>query len=132
MAASREELRDHLNAVIEAARELPQEDRVYLADTFLDELDRQYQLVPRSRGAQQVERRGDVPAYSGFGFAWLFVPFGLMFLLPVVVLTVVHVHAPVFLLAVVFLMVFRFFGLGVRRGPGLHGPRSGRPTRHYL
>jgi hypothetical protein len=48
MESQRDELRDHLVAALEAAPELPRDDRAYLADTFLDELDARFELVPRS------------------------------------------------------------------------------------
>jgi hypothetical protein len=49
MATSREDVRDHLVAVLEAAQELPRDHREYLADVFMDELNGKYQLVPRTQ-----------------------------------------------------------------------------------
>ena len=53
MTTSRDELRNHLVAVIEAARELPPDSREQLADGFLDEMNRQFDLVPRGSGARR-------------------------------------------------------------------------------
>ena len=54
MGMTRDELRDHLLASLEAAPELARENRGDLADVFLDELDAHFMLVPReSRGGRQ-------------------------------------------------------------------------------
>src|SRR5918911_1511540 len=132
MAATREELRDHLAAVIEAAHELPKEDRTYLADSFLDELERQYQLVPRSRTARQNEPGPGRRRFAGSPFVWFLAPLGLLFLLPFLLLSFfVLIHPPVLLLAVVLLLLFRFGRPGMRRGgPWGHGPRGRNMSRY--
>src|SRR5947209_17157436 len=66
MSTPRDDLKNELVAVIEAARELPEGDRDYLADVFLRELDTRYNLVPRtgSRGRSRgVDDLG--PSVSG-------------------------------------------------------------------
>jgi hypothetical protein len=50
MTTSRDELREHLVAAIEAAPELSKESRQHLADVFLDQLHADYDLVPRGTG----------------------------------------------------------------------------------
>src|SRR5438270_13748629 len=82
MAATREELRDHLTAVIEAAKELPREDRSFLADSFLDELEMQYQLVPRRSVAEQAQPGPPRPRSTGSPFGRWPVPATLMFAMP--------------------------------------------------
>lgn len=57
MTTSRDELRDHLRAALEAAPELPRGDREHLADVFLDQLDADYQLIPRSGQQRSVDGR---------------------------------------------------------------------------
>ena len=139
MATTREDLRDHLVAVIEAAQELPKEDRSYLAESFLDELERQFQLVPRSRAAQRAEADSAWPRFAGSPFRWWPAPVGLLFLLPVLFLPVlvlsffVLVHPPVFLLVLVLLLLFRFGRPGLRGGRPWHdGPRRGTMSRYHL
>jgi hypothetical protein len=134
MAATREELRDHLAAVIEAAHELPKEDRTYLADSFLDELERQYQLVPRSRAARRDEPRPGRLRFAGSPVLWLLAPLGFLVLLPILLLSFfVLIHPPVLLLALVLLLLFRFGRPGMRRGgPWSHGPRRGTMSHHNL
>lgn len=120
MTADRDEIRDHLSAVIEAARELPKDDRVFLADTFLDDLEKHYQLLPRSRGGGQPVRKPRQSPFTGFTSARSPFPIGLMILLAVVLVPVVMMtfavfaHPPVLLLAVLLLLLFRS---GFRRGP---------------
>lgn len=127
MTATRDELRDHLTAVIEAARELPREDRTFLADTFLDDLDRQYRLVPRSTGSDmQVSSRPS--RHVGFPLGW-----GKIALLAVLALFVLPLlfsslfalaHPPIFLFVLVLFLVFRF----ARPGRSWRGPRGGGRT----
>lgn len=127
MTATRDELRDHLTAVIEAARELPREDRTFLADTFLDDLDRQYRLVPRSTGSDmQVSSRPS--RHVGFSLGW-----GKIALLAVLALFVLPLlfsslfalaHPPIFLFVLVLFLVFRF----ARPGRSWRGPRGGGRT----
>jgi hypothetical protein len=63
MENQREDLRDHLVAALQAAPELPPEERAHLADVFLDELDTRFELVARSgatswkAGPEDVLRR---------------------------------------------------------------------------
>lgn len=54
METQREELHEHLVAVLEAAQELPREDRGHLADVFLDELDAKFRLVPRTQDRREA------------------------------------------------------------------------------
>ena len=128
MAATREELRDHLTAVIEAAKELPREDRSFLADSFLDELEMQYQLVPRSQATRWEEPAPSRFRLAGSPFAWVAAILASLFVLPVVFLSffvLLHVlfHPPIFLLAIVLLLLFRFGRPGMRRrGPWGRGP----------
>ncbi len=67
MATSHEDLRDHLIAVLEAAPELPHDDREHLADVFLDELHAGYQLVPR---AQHRSSRASAPSSGDLDTVW--------------------------------------------------------------
>jgi hypothetical protein len=123
--ADRNEIRDHLAAVIEAARELPRDDRTYLADTFLDDLESNYQLVPRSgKGAPR-------PAFSrpswpaSFSAGWSPLRVGVMIVLAMLLLPFAMfvlsglMHPPVLVLAVVLLFVVRS---GRHRGPRRRGP----------
>jgi len=52
MTTSRDDLREHLVAAIEAAPELPRESREHLADVFLDQLNAEYDLVPHGTGTR--------------------------------------------------------------------------------
>lgn len=120
MATSREELRDHLVAALEAAPELPRDGREYLADVFLDELDAGYELVPRS-GRRNVQRDTG-PALSELleiGRRWLpaiAAVFALFVVLPSLIWAAtagfaVHGHHPFgFLPFLVFLFLLRFLG----------------------
>jgi hypothetical protein len=127
-------------AAIEAAQELPREDRSYLADSFLDELETQFQLVPRSGAARRTEVHSDRPRFAGFPFGWWPAPVGLLFLLsalfllPVLVLSFfVLIHPPVLLLALVLLFLLRFGRPGMRRGrPWQRGPRRGGTSYYNL
>ena len=118
MVTTREELRDHLIAVIEAAPELPPDGREQLADVFLDELEGQYRLIPRPAHQSWVD---DVAsAWNTLlrsARAWLPVlaaGFGLLFVLPLLLLPFfILFHAPFLILILVFL-VLRFGGRGMR------------------
>ncbi len=122
MTTSREELRDHLIAVLQAAPELPRDDREYLADVFLDELDAGYQLVPRSRrGNVQGEVRAALNALLQAGRGWwpvIAAVFALFVVVPSVVwlatagfATHVHGHHPFgFVPFLIFLFLVRFLG----------------------
>jgi hypothetical protein len=125
MDRSNEDLRTHLMAVIEAAPELPRDDREHLADVFLDELHRGYDLIPRS--AQQRRRADFGPVRQAVGRTthqwWLIALASLAFLLilPNILFAAVgsgpHAHHPPALLFVVlFIVAMRFFGPGRRGG----------------
>ena len=139
MTASREDLRDHLSAVIEAARELPKEDRSFLADNFLEELEKQSQLVPRSMATRQSAPRPARPGFPGFATSWrpgrlvLMVLLGLL-LLPVLMGSLfVLIHPPVLLLALVLFVLFRFGRPGMRHGgPWGNGHRRGNAPHSHL
>lgn len=125
MAADRDQIRDHLAAVIEAARELPREDRTYLADTFLDELESNYQLVPRSGAGRQLRTSSRPSWLSEFSGGWSPFRVGVMIVLAMLLLPFAMfalfglMHPPVFLLLVVLLLIFRS---GRRRGPRYRRP----------
>lgn len=133
MAATRDDLRDHLTAVINAAQELPAEDRSYLADTFLDELESQYRLVPHSHDTQRTAETSSQSWFAGFPSVRGTAPVAVMVLLSVLFLPLlmvsffVLIHPPVFLLALAVLVFFRF---GRRRWPGSYGSRRGHMS-HY-
>jgi hypothetical protein len=124
METPNEDLRTHLRAVIEAAPELARDDREHLADVFLDELYKGYELVPRSA---QRSRRPDVSA-AGQAVArtarhwWLAALAGLalLFALPSLFWATTggaHVHhPPVFLFFVLFFVAMRVFGPWRRGG----------------
>jgi hypothetical protein len=124
VTANRDEIRDHLAAVIEAARELPKDDRSYLADTFLDDLESRYQLVPRSNDGRQRPVRSGPTWLSGFPGGWSPLRLGLMVLLALIVVPAalgLLIHPPILVLIIVLLLVFRS---GARRGPRWRGPRG--------
>lgn len=127
MTADRDEIRDHLQAVIEAARELPKDDRAYLADTFLDDLEKHYQIVPRGTGRQTGAKSRPSPL-AGLSFGRGPIPVGLMILLAVLFVPVaitalaLAIHPPIILLAVLLFLLFRS---GAFRGPRHRRPRRG-------
>jgi hypothetical protein len=131
MATTREDLRDHLTAVIEAAQELPKEDRSYLADSFLDDLETHYQLVPRSQGVPRTDASSSRPKFTGFPFGWWPAPIGLLFLLPVLLVSMfVFVHPPFLLFGLILLFVFRAGRPRMRRGgPWQQGSERGGTSR---
>ena len=97
MATSRDELREHLVAAMEAAPELPRGDRQHLADVFLDQLNADYELVPRGTGgtprsARRPNRGGGTPRWVKIALVLAF----LIFVVP----AAFH-HFPIFLLVVV-------------------------------
>lgn len=113
MAASREDLRDHLLAVLEAAPELPREDRAYLADTFLDELDTRFELVPktgRASPAASVAPRGNGPIRQEMGWWPVAAALAaLTFLIFAVTAPLLAFgHPPIFLLVIAFFILMRF------------------------
>jgi hypothetical protein len=113
---SRDELREDLRAMINAAPELGEEERDHLADVFLDRLEEGYRLVPRGQDIAQPAR--PAPGRGGFPFAW---PVGVFALMAVVWLLVSSVfvaahHAPVFLFVILIFFALRFFVWGPRRG----------------
>ncbi len=132
MAATREDLRDHLTAVINAGQELPAEDRPYLADTFLNDLEARFQLVPRSHDTPPAESTSSRPRFAGFAGRGP-VSIGVMVLLAVLCLPLlmmsffVLIHPPVFLLALALLVFFRF---GRHRSHRSYGSRRGDMS-HY-
>jgi hypothetical protein len=138
MATNRDELRDHLAAVIEAAHELPKEDRSFLADSFLDELEVRYQLVPRGSAVERSEVSPARSRSTGFPLGWWPVPIGLMFVLPLLIVATllslfVLVHPPIFLLALILFVLFRFSRPGWRRGrPWGRGPWGRNMSQRYL
>jgi Flp pilus assembly protein TadB len=114
---SRDELRDDLRAMINAAPELGEEERDHLADVFLDRLEEGYRLVPR--GQDLAEPARPAPRRAGFPipFAW---PLGLFALMAVVWLLASSLffaahHAPVFLFVILIFLALRFFVWGPRR-----------------
>lgn len=130
MAATRDEIREHLIAVMEAAQELPKEDRHYLADSFLDELDRQFRLESRTPGNDpEGARRANDSRYMRPTLAWWRAPF---LLLPVLLLLFVAVHPPILLLALFLFVLFRFGGLGVSARSGWRRAPRRRAMRHIL
>lgn len=105
---TRNDVREHLIAVIRASEELPPEDREHLADVFLDELERTHQLVPRA--AYSRDRRKSLDA--GFQRARDLLP-----------LAAVAVVGLVFLFALAFTA-----GMVLMGGPGPeHREHSGMP-----
>jgi hypothetical protein len=130
VAADREQIRDHLAAVIEAARELPKDDRAYLADTFLDDLESNYQLVPRSGPGTRIRTASRPSWLAELAGGWSPIRVAMMIVLAMVLLPFAMfavfglMHPPVFLLLLVLFLVFRS---GRRRGPRYRGP-SGRMT----
>lgn len=129
MSTDRDEIRDHLQAVIEAARELPRDDRAYLADTFLDDLEKHYRLVPRD-ALRQTEATSRRAPLSGLSLGRSPLPIGLVILLAVLVVPLalgalaVAVHPPIILLAVLLFLLFR--------SGAFRGPRHRRPRRDMI
>jgi hypothetical protein len=125
VTADRDELRDHLTAVIEAARELPKEDRAYLADTFLDDLESRYQIMARSSSGRQRPSFSGSSWLSDFSSGWSPVRVGMMILAAMLLLPLLvgafffAVHPPVLILLVILFFAFR---PGRRRGPRGRGP----------
>lgn len=120
MGISRDELRDQLRATLEAAPELDGESRQELADVFLQELDRNFTLVPRgsalpASGEERVTyRRGRRQLGA---FTW-----PLAMIVPLLLVLSFAVHIPLFLFAIVLFVILR----SVRR-PGWRG---GPPIYH--
>ena len=111
--ATRDELREHLVAAIEAAPEFPKEDRHHLADVFLDQLNAQYELVPRGAGKRsQPAMPARRPQWS---VPWLPLALLFAFLIFVVSAGFLH-HFPIFLLFVLAVFFFaKSSGMGMRR-----------------
>jgi hypothetical protein len=120
MEPDREELRTDLLAMLNAAPELPQDDRGSLADVFLDKLQAGYQVIPRTRAesVRPVPRQprplvfpGRAAVIAGF----LFLMFMSMLWMTVMSVGAGHWHhPPVFLFPLLVLLVLR-----LRRGrPG--------------
>lgn len=112
MSTTREDLRDHLVAVLAAAPELPEDEREHLADVFLDRLDADYQLLPRGQAVSEPGRPRPRGAPDPFIFwrAWP-IPIGLIglvLLLPLLLISAfVFVHPPIFLFALLIFLVLR-------------------------
>jgi len=85
MTTSRDELRNHLVAVIEAARELPSDSREQLADGFLEEMNRQFDLVPRGSRPAMRDLNAWLPQMRGWPLLAGVV--GLLLLLPLLLVT---------------------------------------------
>jgi hypothetical protein len=128
MVASRDELRERLVAALEASPELDKDHRQYLADVFLNKLDEDFQLVPRSGMARQSapatlsrgSGRGDdvLTRLAGAGRFLILLPIVLL------VLTLAWAPHPSFLLvALAFFVFWRFFWAGPRHYRGWHGRR---------
>ena len=102
---SRNELREHLVAAMEAAPELRSEDRHHLADVFLDRLDEDFDLVPRGAGAKP--RSAD----AGGAPPWWTTRWAKVAMVAAIVLFVIPAafhHFPIFLLgALVVFFVMR-------------------------
>ena len=97
MTTSRDDLREHLVAAIEAAPELPRESREHLADVFLDRLREEYDVVPRGTGkTPQAARSGKGGLFSR---RWVKVALVLAFLIFVV--PALLEHPPILLLIAV-------------------------------
>jgi hypothetical protein len=118
MEPDREELRTDLLAMLNAAPELPQDDRGSLADVFLDKLQAGYEVVPRTRAqsARPAPRQRPTPTFPGRAAAVA----GFLLLISVLWMTAMSVgaphwhHPPVFLFPLLVLLVLR-----LRRGrPG--------------
>jgi len=112
MASSRDDLRDNLLAALQAAPDLPAEDRSHLADTFLDSLDRDFLLVPRSQASQarSVPNPTSRPRFTA-GRVWWPLPgafIGLMLLAWLLLISAFAFHhAPFFLFIILFFVAFR-------------------------
>jgi hypothetical protein len=103
MATSREEFREQLVAAVEAAPELPREDRQYLADVFLDRLNAEYDLVPRGTGRRPLREK---PDGKGAGrVPWLPIALLLAFLIFVIPAAIHHVLVILVIVAGVFLAI---------------------------
>jgi hypothetical protein len=138
MESHREDLHDHLVAVLEAAPELPREDRRHLADVFLDELDAQFRLVPRTQDRQAAFQTNEQTLVSVLRRWWpaLAAGFALLVLLPSVLWLVglavgyghpghhYGYHPPFFFAPLLFFLLFvRFSRHWARRK---YGPREDR------
>src|SRR5437763_1869822 len=93
---TRDELKEQLLASLEAAPELPRENRAELADVFLDELDANFMLVPRDRRggppATAARRSRGGPPATPFPFRWQY-----LLVLPLALLALSFVlHVPFF------------------------------------
>ncbi len=128
MVASRDELRERLVAALEASPELDKDHRQYLADVFLNKLDEDFQLVPRSGMARQRTAAASSPLsgrgeeiLSRFAGAWR-----LLIFVPILLLVLTLAWAPhpsFFLVAIAFFVFWRFFWAGPRHHRGWHGRR---------
>jgi hypothetical protein len=128
MAASRHELREQLVAALEASPELDPENRADLADVFLDRLEGEYRLIPKSAPAPQpvppAARGWDgSPPWVGRGRQGSHIPMVVMLFVGFMLLVAIgHVHlAGIFPILLLFL-VFRAVFYGGRGRRGWSGP----------
>jgi hypothetical protein len=124
MAATHDELRDELVAAMEASPELDTASRAHLADVFLDRLNSEYRLVPKSEPVRQSYTATPNPApmprarRRGFDFPPMF---GLAVVVVIALVAFGHVSLGPLLPIVIVLLVFRAVMRGGRRGQW--GPR---------
>lgn len=118
MSASREELRDDLQAMINASPELGEEERDHLADVFLDRLEASYRLVPRGQSNPESGRPAPVRGAFPFLSFWPVIPLAFAFLavwlIAASAFALIH-HVPIFLFVILLILVLRFRPWGPRR-----------------
>jgi hypothetical protein len=116
MEPQREELRTELLAMLHAAPELPPDDRASLADVFLDNLQKGYDVVPRTSARSARAPRPDRTPIQYADWSRLGARFAALLLIVTVLwMTVLtsgsaHWHHPsLFPLVIVFFVALRFF-----------------------
>jgi hypothetical protein len=125
MAATHDELRDDLVAAMEASPELDSESRAHLADVFLDRLNSEYRLVPKSEPVRRSHARVPNPApmprarRRGYDFPPVF---GLAIIVFIGLVVFAHVSFAALLPILIFFLVFRAVFRGGRRRQW--GPRG--------
>jgi hypothetical protein len=125
MAATHDELRDDLVAAMEASPELDTESRAHLADVFLDRLNSEYRLVPKSEPVRRSYAPAPNPApmppvqRRGYDFPPVF---GLALVVVVALVVFGHIAIGSILPILIILLVFRAVMRGGRRGQW--GPRG--------
>lgn len=129
MESNREELRTELLAMLHAAPELPVEDRESLADVFLDNLHKGYQVTPRSVATPRPAAPFRPAPRPFAAFSGMAASLGVFLLLTAVLFTTVfpatmgHWHRPSILpLLLILFVVMRF----ARGGPGRWHRRHAR------